>query len=226
MRQQRNANVVLLAMLIALICLFLASSIRSAEIKPTGTVAPHRLIHVKYDAAVNGVVFVLGIRDGKLLQPDIVDVAPGYLVWTGPPGFYSVHGIEGGKRFSQVVEIAGDGSEPDPSPPGPPKPSPVLPIGFAKDVYDQARKVNDPGGAAKIAENLDSVVMQLENNFITSVREAIAMVSQLNRGLSLGASWKEFGGWLGKQFNERAQSVPTAIESMKQASEGLKAASQ
>ena len=105
------------AIILSLLCL---ANCLSVEITPGEQCKPYQLVHVRYSAENGGVVFVLGLKDGAFVTPDAVDVSPGYLVWTGPPGTYSVHGIEGGKRFNYLVEITGR----DPAPPIVPPPAP------------------------------------------------------------------------------------------------------
>lgn len=104
-----------------------------AEVKPATSVPEHTLAHVHYDP--NGsFVFVMAARANQIVLPDMFDVSPGHLIFTGPPGNYLVHGIEAGKRFSIQVTIGGQVPVPppipDPDPPSPPDPPAPTPSEF------------------------------------------------------------------------------------------------
>lgn len=200
--------------------LFCFASLPAVEILPGPKVPPYSLVHVRYDAAANGVVFVLGIQSGRLIQPDMVDVQPGYLVFTGPPGSYSVHGIEAGKRFSQTVEIGGT-VPPDPDPD--PDPDPIPLTGFPADVFQQALKVHDPEGAQRMAKNFSAVVAMIDAGSLVTPKMCSDKIAELNRSIALGPAWTEFGKWLGQKFTTLAVTMPKTRELMVDVALGLRA---
>lgn len=111
--------------------LALASRTCGLEILPSNQVAPFQLVHIKFNPDNNGVCFVVGIKDGKFIRPDVVQLRPGYIVFCGPPGSYMVQAQENGNFLSETLEILP--VNPDivpPKPPPQPDPPPVPDVGF------------------------------------------------------------------------------------------------
>lgn len=95
---------------------------RGVEVEPKSPVPAlsPTVITVKYDAAPNSFVMVVGIINGQMYLPDVKEPEPGKLQFSGPPGQYAVMGTEAGKRFQQTVQVVGDDPGPNPPPPPPP----------------------------------------------------------------------------------------------------------
>lgn len=121
---------------------------------------------------------------------------PGHVAFTGPPGTYAVlWGDTLGQGQSYVEIISGEPSPPPnppdpPEPPEPPTPPSPRPDGFAGQIYDLAKPINDPAGANKIISIHRTVASKIRAGGILSVIQADTELFNAQKAVQLTTAWK------------------------------------
>jgi hypothetical protein len=110
---------------------------------------------------------------------------------------------------------------PDPVPPTPPTPPTPVPTGFAGEVAAKAKGL-PPADCHAIASNCQVVASMIAAGGITKVEDAVAKITELNKGLDLNKlTWGPFALWLGGEMNKRAQTITAAKTMLDDVAAGL-----
>lgn len=203
---------------------FLSSRCPAIEVKPHDPQV-YDLVSIKY--AEGSFIQLQSIRNGELYFPQVREISPTELIWTGPPGTYWITGREAGKRVQERVTIGGREPEPLPPPPGPdedegaepdeqledttydvgPQMRQIVPADKRKAVSDvfhlAARTANRRGG--DLQKYADEILSKLRPHLTEEQLQAYGSLfdSQLQAGVivtmpnHIGA-WSEVAMWLDK----------------------------
>lgn len=204
-----------------------ADSASAAEIRPGTSAPPYTLVRVI--PGQDEWVWILPLSSGSAVPKfDRIDGKGGEIGFTGEPGVYAVlWASPGGGPGQAMVTILPPGPVPPAPPvppPGPPTPGPVVPEGFAGDVYRQAAAVGDKAYAAALAKAFADVHQEIGVS-LTSLDQIYASIKSRTAALRAPQPWAGFNAWLSNQFRERAQTVAEAKEVIGQAAIGLGATS-
>lgn len=189
----------------------------------------HKLVRVELSDDESAVVMA-NDRTTGLITPVETELTPTGIVFTGPPNTYLViitriEMVDGKPRVRTEAKTCVIGT---PTPPGPqPGPGPVVPRpdGFAGQVFDEARKINDAAGALVLAGVCDSLVSKIAAGAYANktAQNIIDDWAELNKG-KVSASWKPFGVWLVATLRTQVYSVDDAHGAMQAIAHGLNAA--
>ena len=139
------------------------------------------------------------------------------VVWATKAGEYRLMGYtaKGDVLSKPAFAIVRIGMAPGPTPVPPPDPDippapvpvPVILTGFAKEVYEEAKKVADPAAAGTMAANFKTAMDLIEKKAVADQESAIKWISDRNRASKFGPKWASFGIWLGGKLDENAQDL-------------------
>ena len=158
-KQRDQLQAFLVAALIVAAIVGIASLCRGATVPEKSP--EHSLVRVKLDAGEQAQVVRL---DANRLRPVQSVAIDGGLVFTGPPGFYTVIVQPLQLLEAEIVEGGIAPPLPGPPPPAPPTPpSPSVPnrYGVGQRIYAAAVTVGDPAGVKVISEIFASAAGRL-----------------------------------------------------------------
>lgn len=190
----------------------------------------HRLVRVDLGDDESAVVMA-NDRSNGLITPVETELTPTGIVFTGPPNTYLViitriEMVDGKPRVRTEAKTCVIGT-PQPVPPPGPTPGPVnpRPDGFAGQVFDEARKVNDASGCVALAGVCDSLVSKIAAGAYANktAQNVIDDWAEMNKG-KVSAAWKPFGVWLVATLRTQVYSVDDAQGAMIAIAKGLNAA--
>lgn len=183
-----------------------------------------QLVRVTYDEGDRVGV----IPAGAGYSPD-VHSCHGALVWTGPPGLYTIVGWSGEQFIYKQVTIGGHSPNPGPGPGPTPDPAVVDDtMGVGRLAYDNAVALRDKATAKTLSEIWNTSAQTLFEKPEATVESAIQYIEKTsNERLTVGTvdRWRTWARAVEKRFDEiKIESKLDHIRAFREVARALAAA--